>query len=57
MSAVSLLCIHEAAQKAGLSVTLNDIGKAFQYAQRSFTKFFDDPVPSLRRNDLLPSHC
>ena len=48
-------CIHEAAQKAGLSVTLNDIGKAFQYAQRSFTKFFDDPVPSLRRNDLLPS--
>lgn len=48
-------CIHEAAQKAGLSVTLNDIGKAFLYAQRSFTKFFDDPVPSLRRNDLLPS--
>ena len=37
-------CIHEAAQKAGLSVTLNDIGKSFQYAQRSFTKFFDDPV-------------
>ena len=37
-------CIHEAAQKAGLSVTLNDIGKAFQYAQRSFTKFFDDPI-------------
>lgn len=47
-------CIHEAAQKAGLSVTLNDIGKAFQYAQRSFTKFFDDPIPSLRRNDALP---
>ena len=33
-------CIHEATQKAGLSVTLNDIGK--------------DPIPSLRRNDALP---
>ncbi len=48
-------CIHEAAQKAGLSVTLNDIGMAFQYAQRSFTKFFDDPIPALRRGDVLPS--
>ena len=47
-------CIHEAAQKAGLSVTLNDIGMAFQYAQRPFTKFFDDPVPALRQNDVLP---
>ena len=47
-------CIHEAAQKAGLSVTLNDIGKAFQYAQRSFTTLFDDPIPALRRGDILP---
>lgn len=47
-------CIHEATQKAGLSVSLNDIGKAVQYAQRSFTKFFDDPVPELRRGDRLP---
>lgn len=47
-------CIHEAAQKAGLLVTLNDIGKAFQYAQQPLTRFFNDPIPDLRRNDLLP---
>ena len=48
-------CIQKATQKAGLSLSLNDIGKGFQYAQRKFTTLFEDPIPALRQCDQLPA--
>lgn len=48
-------CIHEAAARSGLSVSLNEIGQALRYAQTQLLPYIADPSPAHARHDALPA--